>query len=240
MSGAELESQIAAVCTALGDQVRRRLYVYVVSRPGPVSRDEAAAAVGIQRPLAAFHLDKLATAGLLEVEFRRLGGRSGRGAGRPSKLYRRSDHEFGFTVPARRYEVAGQLLARTLSEADSDGVGAGDLRRVAREFGEGLGHETRRRAGRRPSRKALLSAILTVLAEHGFEPRRDDGEVVLANCPFHALAEVHPDLVCPMNLELHRGLLAAVGGLSLEARLEREPGACCVKVRGEFGARAES
>ncbi len=232
MSRSELESRIAAVCTALGDSMRRRLYVYVVSRAGPVGRDEAAAALGIQRQLAAFHLDKLAAAGLLDVEFRRLGDRRGRGAGRPSKLYRRSEREFGFSVPERRYDLAGQLLARTLSEDDGDGVGAGDLGRVARAFGEDLGRETRRHVGRRPSRQALVAAILAVLAERGFEPRREEGEVVLANCPFHALAEAHPDVVCPMNLELHRGLLAGMGGRGLEARLQREPGSCCVKLQG--------
>ena len=52
----------------LADKVRRRLYEHVVAQGAPVDRDAAAGALGIGRPLAAFHLDRLAEAGLLDVE----------------------------------------------------------------------------------------------------------------------------------------------------------------------------
>ena len=76
----------------LADPLRRSLYLFVAAQGHEVSRDEAAAGTGISRSVAAFHLDKLVDGGLLEASFRRLGGRTGSGAGRSSKLYRRSSH----------------------------------------------------------------------------------------------------------------------------------------------------
>jgi len=55
---------------------------------------------------------------------------------------------------------------------------------------------------------------------------------VLQNCPFHTLAEQHRDLVCGMNLDL---LCGAIDGADaddvLSARLEPEPGRCCVRMK---------
>ena len=67
---------------ALREPIRAQLYQYVQKRLAAVSRDEAADAVGVSRAMAAFHLDKLVELGLLRAEYRRLSGRSGRGAGR--------------------------------------------------------------------------------------------------------------------------------------------------------------
>src|SRR2546425_2817228 len=59
---------VARVCS-LGDPVRRRLYDYVARQHQPVGRDEAAAAVGISRSLAAYHLDRMVDDGLVDVSF---------------------------------------------------------------------------------------------------------------------------------------------------------------------------
>ena len=85
---------------ALADPLRRRLYRYVARSAEPVGREEAAAAVEVPVHTAKFHLDRMVDDGLLTVEFRRLSGRSGPGAGRPAKLYRRSEHEFTVSLPA--------------------------------------------------------------------------------------------------------------------------------------------
>src|SRR5579885_112901 len=107
---------------ALGDEVRRRLYRFVVDAGRAVGRDEAATGVGVAHHTAKFHLDKLVDEGLLDVEFRRLGDRRGPGAGRPAKLYRRSAIELAVSVPERRYDVAGTVLAGAVSRAQSTGV----------------------------------------------------------------------------------------------------------------------
>lgn len=52
---------------ALGEPTRRRPYDHVVRQSGSVSRDEAAAALGLARKTAAFHLDRPACESLLDV-----------------------------------------------------------------------------------------------------------------------------------------------------------------------------
>src|SRR4051794_10458629 len=109
-------AQVAAVA-ALAEPTRRRLYEYVVRRPHPVSRDDVAGALGVPRPTAAFHLDRLVADGLLDVHYERRTGRTGPGAGRPAKLYRRSDASGTGSLPGRRYHPAGGLLPPALGEA---------------------------------------------------------------------------------------------------------------------------
>ena len=168
----------------------------------------AAAAVGISRSLAAFHLDKLAAAGLLDVEYRRPPGRSGPGAGRPAKLYRRTGRQLDVTLPPRRYDLAGRILADAVAATDDDrrSIDA-SLTRSARQVGVELAAEARDRAGRRPSRRGLDAVATTVLEAHGYEPAAAGGGVVLRNCPFHALAQAHTALICGINADLLGGFI---------------------------------
>jgi predicted ArsR family transcriptional regulator len=220
-----------AVIGALQEPVRRALYRYVASQAGDVGRDEAAAAVGIQRSLAAFHLDKLVEAGLLEATYRRLTGRSGPGAGRPAKLYRRSRSEHAVSLPPRHYDLAAELLAEAVEDA---GGGGRPIRQavgeVAHRFGRRVGEEVEAGLGARASRERRLSALADTLGRFGYEPRREGRALLLANCPFHTLAERHRELVCGMNLSLLDGVVEAMGGGNLEAQQDRQPGACCVTV----------
>lgn len=224
----DFDAQVTGIA-ALGDPSRRALYRYVVAQAGPVSRDQAAEGAGVARHVAKFHLDKLVEDGLLEVTFARPAGRGGPGAGRPAKLYQRSPRELAVSLPQRDYELAGRLLARavTIAERDHTPIGRA-LRETAREAGQSLGRQARRQAGTRPSRAAVLAATTKVLSDCGYEPRPDADGVTLANCPFHALAQDHTDLVCGMNLELMTGLVDGLASSGLEARLAPCPGQCCV------------
>ena len=223
-----LDDQLSSL-GILQEPVRRSLYQYVVSRPDEVSRDEAAAAAGIQRQLAAFHLDKLVDAGLLDTSYRRLTGRTGPGAGRPAKLYRRSSSQYAVSLPPRQYGLAAELLAGAVEEAG--GRSARDaLADVARRFGRRLGEEMRGRLGARAGRERRVRALEESLGRYGYEPRREGRSVRLANCPFHALAEDHRDLVCSMNLELVEGVVEGMGARDLQACREFRTGECCVTV----------
>lgn len=225
------DARVSGIAT-LGEPVRRALFRYVVEQPAPVSRDEASEGVGVARHVAKFHLDKLVDDGLLEVEFRRPPGRGGPGAGRPAKLYRRSSREVEVSLPDRRYDLAGRLMARAITDAGRDGIPVTEaLSRAAHLAGSTLGQKARSRVGRRPSRKALTAATCELLVELGYEPRTDAGEISLSNCPFHALAADHVELVCSMNRDLLTGVLAGLGHTRLEARLEPAPGMCCVRMR---------
>jgi predicted ArsR family transcriptional regulator len=213
---------------ALAEGVRRDLYLYVVAEPEPVSRDQAAAGVGVPRHTAKFHLDRLVEEGLLETEFRRLSGRQGPGAGRPAKLYRRSPGEVAVSLPERHYDLAGRLLAGAIEDSSRDGTPvAVALQSGAQSFGCVLGAEARARAGEPVTAVTAQSAACDVLAEHGYEPRVVDGSITLQNCPFHRLAREHTDLVCGMNLDLV-GALAAGLDDHFAARLDPADGRCCV------------
>jgi predicted ArsR family transcriptional regulator len=228
MASDDFARRVAGVA-ALAEPVRRDLYLYVAASPDAVGRDEAAAGVGVARHTAKFHLDKLVEEGLLETEFRRLSGRQGPGAGRPAKLYRRSTGEVSVSLPDRDYELAGQLMAQAIEESARDGGSVMDsLHRVAARRGAVLGDQVRAGAGARPSPARLLAAASATLAAHGYEPRRDDDTVTLANCPFHALASEHTELVCGMNLALIDATAARAGGGRLTARLDPAPDRCCV------------
>lgn len=214
----------------LEEPARRALYVVVTDAGQPLSREEAAAAAGVSRALAAFHLDKLVGAGLLDVEYRRLSGRTGPGAGRPSKLYRRGSREVGVSLPDRQYEVPARLLATAL-ERLAGPTPPDALRSAAHDLGEGIGAAARQRSGPRPSRRRLRAALEETLEARGYEPAETpSGEIRLRNCPFHALVEDHRDLVCNMNLALADGILDGLGEASLEAKLDPQPGQCCVTI----------
>lgn len=229
MDGAHLDRDLAAI-GCLQEPVRRSLYHYVVAQAGDVSRDQAAEGVGVQRNLAAFHLDKLVEAGLLEVTFRRLTGRTGPGAGRPAKLYRRSSSEHAVTVPPRHYDLAAELLAAAVEEA-GDSPARQALGAVAHRHGRGIGQGLRAAAGARAGRERRMEALASALAGHGYEPRREGPVLQLSNCPFHALAESHRALVCAMNLSLLEGVIEGMGGGDLAALPDPpEPGQCCVSV----------
>src|SRR5215213_5701740 len=201
----------------LVDPVRRALYRFVAGAGTLVGRDEAASAVDVSRSLAAYHLDRLADDGLLEVAYQRRTGRSGPGAGRPAKLYRRAPGEITVSVPPRDYELAARLLAAAVEAADDEPVRAA-LTTVAKATGRAMGADVR--AGRR--------TLLEALDEHGYEPVTDDGgDVRLRNCPFHQLAEEHRALVCGMNVAMLGGM--GTGG-GYRATLDPEPGWCCVRL----------
>ena len=214
----------------LDEPARMALYDAVLEASRPLSRDEAASAAGISRALAAFHLDKLVGAGLLDVEYRRLSGRTGPGAGRPSKLYRRGAREMGVSLPDRHYEVPAELLATTL-ERLSGPTPRDALWSAAHDLGEGIGSAARRGSGPRPSRRRLRAALQETLEARGYEPAEmPSGEVQLRNCPFDALVEDHRELVCHMNLALADGILDGLGDDRLSARPDPQPGQCCVAI----------
>jgi predicted ArsR family transcriptional regulator len=210
---------LLARVASLEDPVRRALYFLVVERGGETSRDQAARGVGVSRALAAFHLDRLVRAGLLEVTYRRLHRRRGPGAGRPSKLYRRAAIQLSLSLPPREYELAAELFA----EAFTGPRAKQQLDRVARRVGRRLAV-----AAHTKGRRALVS----VLARHGYEPSTAaGGSIVLRNCPFDALARTHRDLMCGTNRALVEGLRRGAGLAGYEVVATSEPGRCCATIR---------
>jgi predicted ArsR family transcriptional regulator len=202
---------------ALGEPVRRDLYRYVVGRRTPVSRDEAAAGLGIARHVAKFHLDRLVADGLLDTEYRRPPGRTGPGAGRPSKLYLRARRDIAVSLPQRRYDLAGMVLAEAASTARTGVAMDTALRSAATGLGRSLAAASDAGAD-----------VAEVLAEYGYEPQVQPDRTILLNCPFHQLAQDYTEVVCGLNLDLIRGLLRGRKVSDVRARLDPGPDRCCV------------
>ena len=221
-----------AAIAALGDPTRRALYRYVAAQGVPVGREDAAAAVGVPRHVARFHLDRLHDAGLLQVEYKRPTGRGGPGAGRPAKLYRPGMAEFSVSIPERRYDLAGLVLTQAVATAiATDTPAAQALEEAAGEAGRAIGEAARAQADRTGEEAGSLAAALETLDAHGFSPRAEGRGYVLGNCPFHALSAQMPEVVCRMNLALIAGALRATGARSASAHLDPAEGRCCVTVQ---------
>jgi predicted ArsR family transcriptional regulator len=227
MSHPPFEAQVGGIA-ALDHPLSRRAYQLVLDQ-GTVGRDTAAAALGVARSVAAFHLDKLVEAGLLEAGYERISGRTGPGAGRPAKIYARSAQQIDVSLPPRRYDLAGSVLAEAVSRAAAGAVSVTEaVAAVAREIGQRIGGEELPE----PDDRSPLARLLAILGRYGYEPRDEGPEVRLVNCPFHQLAEEHRDLVCGMNFDLLSGVIAGMGEAErFDAELAPEHGSCCVRLR---------
>lgn len=215
--------------------MRRDLYLFVEREPNAVSRDEAAAALGVNRSLAAFHLDRLVESGLLEAHYRRLHGRAGRGAGRPSKLYRRSRKELQLSIPQRHHELLGRFFAEALDPLATPSPDA-RLVEVAHDYGQSLGARARGRLSSRASGDRLGDCTLELLGGLGFGPYGTrHGDTRLRNCPFHPLSRRYPATVCQIGLALVSGIVEAVGPPDRRPERDPTPGHCCVVLRGRAG-----
>lgn len=224
----ELEPVAVAAVAALDDDLRRRLYTYVRQARRPIARDEAAAAAGISRKLAAFHLDKLVDTGLLTSGFDTVGGPK---VGRKPKLYEPSTAEIRVQLPPRRHDLLAEILAdAVLTPSPTAGEAA---LRVARSRGEQAGAQERARLGRlgRLGTERALTVTSGLVAEYGFEPSRDAPTCVrLRNCPFHPLAAKAPELVCGINQAFLSGVLAGLEAPTVEAVLAPGAAECCVEL----------
>jgi predicted ArsR family transcriptional regulator len=210
---------------SLADPVRRQLYRYVCAQPEPVSRDQAAEAVGVARHQAKFHLDRLEAEGLLESDYVRLTGRSGPGAGRPAKRYRRGGGELSVTLPPREYDLAGQIMADAISEHTATATPMAEaLASAAAAHGRVIAADD----GAPDAATDVLDRCLDLLVQHGYEPRQVGRTVLLTNCPFHRLARSHTQLVCQMNHALLDALAQSLAPDLLEVRLDPGEGRCCV------------
>jgi predicted ArsR family transcriptional regulator len=224
--GAPVES-----VAVLADEQRRRMYGFARRARRPVTREEAAADAGISAKLAAFHLDKLVSAGLLRARYENPGGI--RKVGRKPKVYEPTGTDIRVSIPERRPDVIAEILIdAVLAEEPGEGARAAALR-TARGRGAELGacRRDRTRPGRLGPERSI-TASEAMLEEHGFEPdRHSPTGLRLLNCPFHALAARSPELVCGINHAFLAGYLEGLEASGVEAVLAPGPGRCCVELR---------
>ena len=234
-----------AAVASLGDENRRKLFDFVAASGCAVSRDDAAGALGLPRSTVSFHLDRMVQDGLLAVEFRKLGGRSGPGSGRPAKLYVAAVREVAVSVPDRNYDLAAELLVSAIEESAADGGSARDaLLRAAHARGQAGARAQRDATGPAGSRAAAGAGFEDFLTAAGYRPETDaEGFLVLLNCPFHRIADGHAEVVCAMNGAFLAGAAAGCGidpgrvqALAIEdlrSQGAARPAQCCARIGPE-------
>ena len=225
-----------AAAAVLSDDLRRRMYAFIRRADGPVTRDEVAGEVGISRKLAAFHLDKLAAAGLLRTSFARPGGL--RRAGRTPKRYEPAEVDVQVSIPPREHGLLAGILVNAVNSTPDDAAARAAFR-AAGEKGRELG--AAERAAARPGRLGAERALTVAsgfLERSGFEPvRATPTQVLLRNCPFHPMAAQARELVCGINHAFLTGFLDGLGAVSATAVLNPSAGHCCVELRASGTAR---
>jgi predicted ArsR family transcriptional regulator len=216
---------------ALEDDLRRGMYAFCRRSRRPVTRDEAAAQVGISRKLAAFHLDKLVDAGLLRARYQAVAGAPR--VGRRPKVYEPTDDDIHIAIPDRRPDLLAAILIDTVLDHDVPEPAADTALRVAHRWGTESGAQERDRA--RPGRlgpERALTLAEKELARLGYEPDRESPtQLRLRNCPFRPLAGRAPELVCGVNHAFIAGFLAGLDAPGVRALLEPADGECCVRLR---------
>ena len=228
-----------AALAALKDPARRSLFEFVRRAGRPVTREEAADAVGISRKLAAFHLEKLVEAGILEAGYRSTGMR--RRVGRAPKVYEARGEGVHISFPGRQYQALADVLLDALVGGASTGQSREAALTAARARGLQLGQAERGRFEARGSADPA-AWVREPLERLGFEPEAEAGGVLrLRNCPFAPVCERAPDLVCRLNHEYLTGLVAGLGAAALQPVLAPRPGECCVELHGvDAGSPAQS
>jgi predicted ArsR family transcriptional regulator len=195
----------------LADERRRSIYLFVTQSHRSVTVNEVAERFVIHRNAAKHHLDRLLEAGLLHAEFKRINGRRGPGAGRPSKLYSAGDVEVSFTVPERHYDLLAHLVLQAMTQGDG-------LENVGLRFGRELAEAARGEAA------DGLSGVGMVLDRLGFRSHIEtDGDgctwITTENCPFGwVAAEASDGEVCRLDRAIVAGILEGFGCGPAEVR----------------------
>jgi predicted ArsR family transcriptional regulator len=207
----------------LDDETRNAIYQFVVGRRTLVSRDAVAERLRIKRGTAVFHLDKLVAAGLLRATFQRAPDAR---SGRPSKLYGRALSALDVTLPARRYSLIGEVLLRAFDKQEPSRA-----RNVIREAATDAGIELGKGFAVTDQEQDSAQRLRKCLETNGYEPyTTETGDVELANCPFHSLAQQFTEQVCDMNLALIEGMVAGAGAIGIQAELTSHQDRCCVRL----------
>lgn len=233
----EFSSAVTAITSAFGDPTRRQIYLFVRDHselddgPGGVTAGEVADVFALHPNVARHHLDKLASGGYVEVAT----GRSGVGAGRPSKRYRVTAPDMALELPLRQDELIVSLLGRALSllpadaaEAMAEDVGLEYGRAMAIAMGGTDPADAEvLAAGQVPrSFRAALHAVADALTAHGFAAhaeRQGNGlRIVSDHCPFGDAAIEHP-VLCAVDRGLVRGMLSALYGEAATATSSSRP-----------------
>jgi predicted ArsR family transcriptional regulator len=183
---------------ALADPRRERIVAALREAPNGLDAGELGRRVGLHANTVRWHLGILADAGLV-------GSRpaSRTTPGRPRILYSLEPE------PAEHAADEHRLLATVLTVALAE---AKDGTERAEEAGRQWGRYLMARDPlARTGDDAAVGEVVQLLDTQGFEPEAQGLAVHMHRCPFHALAESQPEVVCAVHKGLMSGALSALG-----------------------------
>lgn len=205
----QTEQEIERMAVALGDPTRRKVFFAVREQAEPLTKDDVAETVGIDRRLAGFHLDKLVEQGFLEADFRRR-EKGGPGAGRPPKVYTLAATEAAVTLPERHYDVLAELLLKAMREP---GRPDEQLEKVGFAFGRSLAEDQIERGESVFTPTQAIAEVVRILTRFGFaaetaEAATDHATIRACSCPFEEMAFHDPARVCGLDRSIWKGILS--------------------------------
>jgi len=190
----------------------RAVVLFVRSQAGPVSTDDVATHFRVHRTVARGRLERLAESGLLDVAFERRSGRSGPGAGRPTKLYSVPPETTALEFPQRRYEQLLGHLLDVLPERERELT----LTRVGVDFAQDLAAA----AALGPTRgvRSAAERACAALGKLGFqatvsEAGDDSVTITTPTCPLRPLVMSSPEAAA-----IDRGMWMGLVGAYLPRR----------------------
>ena len=220
-----------AVLKALGDNTRYAIYLELARSPVPLTTADVAESLDLHPNTVRPHLERMRDVGLLTVEA------VSRGAvGRPQHRYAVAPDapSLGLEPPAMPL-LAGMLtgVAAVAGATPEDAAEIG--RRQGAAAAPVVAGDDDETAEERTV--TCVAALLTELDRLGFDPAvasDDEGTTVaFTHCPFAALAEAHPEIVCHLHRGIVEGLVEAVGGARVTrfgTLVDRRP--CSVDLAG--------
>ncbi|MFJ3302107.1 helix-turn-helix transcriptional regulator [Streptomyces sp. NPDC086549] len=192
----------------------------------PLTVQHIAAELGLHANTVRFHLTRLVQARLMQEEQT---GPSG--PGRPRMVYSAVPAAPETEQSKDGYQFLAEILAGHLAATSPAPVDA------AIAAGEEWGHYLADRPApfSRQTAEESIEEVETLFERLGFAPSasEDRGTVLLRNCPFRAVADRRPSVVCSLHLGLMRGALAEMRAPFELTSLDRfdAPHPCIARLR---------
>jgi predicted ArsR family transcriptional regulator len=194
-----------------GEQQRQVILELLGAARGGLHSKQLAERLDLHPNTIRWHLGLLADSGLVEAMPERRHRR-----GRPSLVYRLTGEGVG------RGRDEYRLLATMLTDlVAADGNG------------EARAYETGLRWGRHLRQGEPDASLVDLLDQEGFEATQHGDRVEMRRCPFYALAEGSPQVICTLHHGVIDGALAEAGADDEVERLDPfvEPGLCVAHIR---------
>jgi predicted ArsR family transcriptional regulator len=194
-----------------GERQREMIIEALRGERDGLDTNQLAERLGLHPNTIRWHLGVLSDCGLVHAVPERRHGR-----GRPSVVHRLTGE--GIASGRDEYRMLATMLTDVVSH-DRDG--------------EERAYEAGVRWGRHLRQAEPDASLADVLDQEGFAAEQRGNRLEMRRCPFYALAEDSPQVICTLHHGIIDGALAEAGSEQTVERLEPfvEPGLCIAHLR---------